>query len=314
MPVGPDDFAITFPGTVTVQPNAPVGLVLATATLDTGARGYWSCDTHGALAQTGVGVASTSGTYVDTYTIGGNPMVVYSTNVPGVGYGLSFTMYNTGCGGWVSFPINVVPNGYSWTACRTMGVFNIGVKIEISLVKTGPITAGLLAPGPIGKSNVYDDGAVLTDGAGMFLFHLAGSVQINDGSGTCSFTVPDTDLGTYTAASFTGSTTKPWSDAIKVKIVSCSPGIDNIHMKFLGTPDANNSNYFAPISTSGNVTGIAIQLANSFMAPAIPGGTLDWSRSVVGDSYNLRARFVQTLGNVTAGVVKTPITIQFTYN
>lgn len=140
-------------------------------------------------------------------------------------------------------------------------------------------------------------------------FNLTGEIT----QGTCSFTIPDGGLGTYAASSFTGSTTTNWSDPIAIQAVSCSPDIQNIRMTFSGTPDTSNSNYFAPVSTSGNVTGVAIQLASLYETAITPGGSLNWSLGALGNSYTIKGRFVQTKPSVTPGVVKTPITVQFTY-
>jgi type 1 fimbria pilin len=140
-------------------------------------------------------------------------------------------------------------------------------------------------------------------------FNLTGNIT----QGTCSFTIPDRDLGTYAASSFTGSTTTAWSNPIAIRAVSCTSDIQNIRMTFSGTPDAINSNYFAPMSTSGNVTGVAIQLASLYEAPITPGGSMNWSLGAIGTTYTIKARFVQTQPSVTPGVVSTPITVQFTY-
>lgn len=131
--------------------------------------------------------------------------------------------------------------------------------------------------------------------------------------GTCSFTVNDVDLGTYEATTFTGSTQTPWT-SVTINRGSCTPDISTIHMTFSGTADSNNPAYFAVASSSGNVTGVGIETSNMNNQYITPNTTvLDWPISI-GPSYSLQAHLVQTRPSVTAGTIKTPITIQFTYN
>lgn len=130
--------------------------------------------------------------------------------------------------------------------------------------------------------------------------------------GTCSFSVPSVDLGTYQATAFTGSTTTAWRQ-VTVTSSNCTTDITNIHMRFSGVADGNNSNYFAVRNTTAS--GVAIELVNGSSQRVVPNvTTFDWSRASIGASYNLFARFVQTRPTLTAGTVSTPITIQFTYN
>lgn len=138
--------------------------------------------------------------------------------------------------------------------------------------------------------------------------HFTGRFQ----SGTCSFTVPNVDLGNYQATTFTGSTTTSWRQ-ITVTSSNCTSDITNIHMRFGGTADSNNGAYFAVRNTT--VSGLAIEVVNGSSQRVIPNvTTLTWSRAGIGLSYNLFARFVQTRPTITAGSVTTPITISFTYN
>lgn len=130
--------------------------------------------------------------------------------------------------------------------------------------------------------------------------------------GTCNFSISNVDLGSYEGNSFTGSTTTPWR-RVTVTSSNCTTDITNIHMRFSGVADSNNSNYFAVRNTTAS--GVAIEMINGASQRVIPNvTTFDWSRAAIGASYNLSARFVQTRPTLTAGTVSTPITIQFTYN
>lgn len=130
--------------------------------------------------------------------------------------------------------------------------------------------------------------------------------------GTCNFSVPNVDLGSYQSNTFTGATVTPWRTVV-VTSSNCSTDITTIHMRFSGTADSNNSNYFAIRNTTAS--GVAIELVNGGLRRVVPNvTTFDWSRAGIGVSYNLFARFVQTRPTLTAGSVSTPITITFTYN
>lgn len=130
-------------------------------------------------------------------------------------------------------------------------------------------------------------------------------------SGTCNFSVPNADLGSYQATSFTGSTSTPWR-TVTITSSNCTSDITNIHMRFSGVADSNNSNYFAVRNTTA--TGVAIELNNGGLRVVPNVTTLNWSRAVTGVSYSVLARFVQTRPTLTSGTVSTPITINFTYN
>lgn len=133
---------------------------------------------------------------------------------------------------------------------------------------------------------------------------------------TCAFSIADVNLGTYAAAKFTGSYSSP-PTTVAIKASNCTPDISIVHMKFLGTTDPKNSNLFKAVSTSGNVTGVGIQIQDGRAPPnvAIPNtAVIDWPISTVGLTFNVYAFFQQTASPVTPGVVKTPITVQFTYN
>lgn len=130
--------------------------------------------------------------------------------------------------------------------------------------------------------------------------------------GTCSFSIPNVDLGSYQSSTFTGSTVTAWR-TVAVNSFNCSTDITTIHMSFSGVADSNNSNYFAVRNTTAS--GVAIELVNGSTQRVVPNVTsFNWSRAGIGVTYNLRARFVQTRPTLTAGSVSTPITINFTYN
>ena len=129
--------------------------------------------------------------------------------------------------------------------------------------------------------------------------------------GTCNFAVPNVDLGSYQASSFTGSTSTP-SRTVTITSSNCTTDITNIHMRFSGVADSDNNSYFAVRNTTAS--GVAIELNNGGTRIVPNVTTLNWSRAATGVSYIIVARFVQTRPTLTSGTVSTPITINFTYN
>lgn len=130
-------------------------------------------------------------------------------------------------------------------------------------------------------------------------------------SSTCTFTVPEVELGTYAASTFTGSTQTP-EKTVSITRSGCTPDIVVAHMKFTGTPDSVNSQYFAAKSTNG-AAGVGISIRNGSNVQLQNNTSIDWQLPVIGNVYNVYARLSQT-GPVKPGAIKTPITIQFTYN
>ncbi|MBH1625602.1 fimbrial protein [Stenotrophomonas pavanii] len=132
-------------------------------------------------------------------------------------------------------------------------------------------------------------------------------------AGTCQLSVQDVDLGTFQATYFATSTQSP-AVAFVLERKNCSDDLRTLHVRFVGTADSSNASYFA-IPATGGVRGLAIRLQSAtgtLYAPNQP--AFDWPTS--GGSagqLDLGALLVRT-GNVTAGAIRTPITVQVTYN
>lgn len=132
--------------------------------------------------------------------------------------------------------------------------------------------------------------------------------------GTCAFAVTGADLGSYQAASFTGSTSTGWKP-VRITRSGCTSDITVVHFRANGVVSAENSQYFAARTAGGALSGIAIELSNLSSQRLVPNSTsLDWAGGTGTAIYDLQARFVQTRASVSAGQVSTPITLQFTYN
>ena len=135
-------------------------------------------------------------------------------------------------------------------------------------------------------------------------FNLTGTIT----PGVCRFTVPDVDLGTYSATLFTGSyATAPVN--VPVTIQQCDPLVTAVHMTASGVADATDSTLFK------GVDGIGIELRSALgnlIRPA--GAVVNFTPVAGGGTYTFKAKFKQSAATVAAGTVTRPITINITYN
>lgn len=136
-------------------------------------------------------------------------------------------------------------------------------------------------------------------------FNLTGTIT----PGVCVFSANDVDLGTYSATLFTGSYTTNFVD-VPITSTRCDPLVTSIHMRVTGTADTANAALFR------GVTGIGVELrqktTNAAIVPA--GSTVNFNAVAGAATYFLEARFRQSAPTVAAGTVRSPVTIQFTYN
>lgn len=142
-------------------------------------------------------------------------------------------------------------------------------------------------------------------GAQTLSFNLTGNIL----PGVCRFSASDVDLGTFYATEFTSiGTTKAWVN-VPISSSGCDPLVTVIHMGISGTADVADANQFRGLA------GIGIELQSGVGTAIRPVGTnINFAAAGGAANYMLRARFRQTAAVVAAGNVRSPITIQVTYN
>lgn len=131
--------------------------------------------------------------------------------------------------------------------------------------------------------------------------------------GTCQLSVADADVGTFEAPYFATNAQSP-AVSFVLSRSSCASDLRVLHVRMAGTADASDPRYFA-IPSSGGVRGLAVWLytpSQQTLAPNQAG--FDWVTSgTPAAGHLLYARLVRT-GAVSAGILRTPVTVQVTYN
>lgn len=129
--------------------------------------------------------------------------------------------------------------------------------------------------------------------------------------GVCRFTVADVDLGTYYATDFTAvGTVKPFV-TVPIQSTGCDPLVTQLHFAVSGTADAASSAYFR------GITGIGVELQSVAGTAIQPSGTTINYNKLAGTgagSYPLQARLRQTAATVSAGAIRSAVTVVVTYN
>jgi len=133
--------------------------------------------------------------------------------------------------------------------------------------------------------------------------------------GTCQFSVADIDLGTFDAPFFDTRRESPAVPFV-LKRSNCTTDLRTLHVRFVGTADGTSADHFA-IPTAGGVRGLAVRIQSQLgelYAPNRP--AFDWQTN--GGAFGERAinaLLIRTGATaVTAGTIRTPITVQVTYN
>lgn len=127
---------------------------------------------------------------------------------------------------------------------------------------------------------------------------------------SCSFSVPDVELGSYTLSYFNAVRQSPW---VKFQITAsaCTTDVSTIHIAFTGnTAHPSNSQLYA----IANIPGLGVEVQNMSGANATPNvAVFDWSTGTSGLAYPMQAR-LSRVGTVTTGTIEVPVTVTFTYN
>ncbi|MGG7949498.1 fimbrial protein [Klebsiella aerogenes] len=272
-------------GNVTVQRDAPVGSVIATATTGAynGGNTIAGCDEPWTFRWELSKWSSLSSQ--------GNK--IYSTNVSGVG--IRMTAVVSG---------NVLPYDAAVKANNYATIPGDGIKAE--LIKTGDIAGGTLDTGVLGRSSV----------AGQFYIAnvtLNGTNTIKSESCTVTTNPVNVSMGDHDKNEFSGvGTTTGW---VNFDIgLTCDIGA-RINVRIDAAADESAGAQGVMQLDSGGASGVGIQLHYRPDDAVVQYGQerFYW-QSVYGDDIvQLKARYYQTAGTITPGAANATATFTLTY-
>lgn len=271
--------------TITIDPNAPVGTVLAST-------GQFSPSTISEINCTGnntkIGVVNLVGSQPAT------TQTIFPTAVAGVGYRITHPDTSS----------YLTPYGGDTIAS---GAYEMSVTSGLELVKTGTIANGtVISAGTLGYWR-YDNNLRTEN------FILSRSVTLT--YPTCSVTNKTINvvLPTVSNTAFNGIGTTAGATAFNIAL-NCSNG-DTLAIEFNTSNQSSAANsVIANATGGGRAKNIGVQLLNQTFVPVTFGAT-----SVVGITpdgpLNLTyyARYYQTANAPTAGTVSTTATFTLTY-
>ncbi|KPA99480.1 fimbrial protein [Pseudomonas asplenii] len=221
----------TFPSTITVPVNLPVGGLIARAALSTPYPSGISQCTTSVLQQT-IG-RYTAADWVNL----GNGISVYRTNVPGVGVRIhslmdSGTPYTTSL---QSSTTTLPPRSYN----------HFLTSMEAQFYKTGNVSTGTVPAGNLHQNN--------WDGRLISTILLHNSVQFVAQSPTCDLAVGDVNrtinLDKIQLSNFTGNSAGKYNFEISANCNNAS----SVTFRFTGTPANGDSYRFANTGTAPGV-------------------------------------------------------------
>lgn len=283
------------------NPNVPVGSIIYSQTVLTG-----TIATTGFTCPGGIGVIFWRG----TTSASAGPYNAYSTPINGIGLRFQHSYNNK------FFPFQGEDLGQA-----TRGVLN-SHTVTVSLVKTGPITAGGTISGEIaGVFAQYNTSQIAS-------FRLNSSVQIKPMVPTCRVSTPaiKVPLGKVHPSTFTGVGT--YSPAQNFNIgLTCSGGtggtVTRVYTTLTDQTNPGNRSNTLPLISSGlTATGVGIQILNGSTPISygpdsrVANNPNQWMVGTQGNgsfTIPLSVRYVQTSPSVTPGTANGAATFTMSY-
>lgn len=231
---------------------------------------------------------------------------IYSTNVKGVGYALTYGEW------WPGGTMGCGRAGFPGKGYTTAGII-LWNYYSAALVVTGPVDAGQLSTGHYGK---------VTVSAGQ---NFSGTVMGYIDIGTTAITSSGCDLdsrdiqvrfGDIPASKFTG--VGPTAETKSFDIALTCPANANISVALDGVQNADTSVPGVLALTNANGTGVATGLGVQILYQNTPlafnsGIVLKTVNRNVKETFPFTARYYQTKGMVTPGDANATATLNISY-
>jgi major type 1 subunit fimbrin (pilin) len=311
---------VTMPASVTVPRDAVNGTLL-TPWVQSAANNYLSCtvtnwsvgpDIRSLLTDSGQTVMGPNGV---TYR-------VWNTNVTGVGVAIGYQQYS--CDAWTVWQAASSAVRISVCGGLTVGTIAVvgGVRLELALVKTGPITPGVTSNAPVaeaGWTSAYPTppNTPRIHHSDILKTFTLTPTTINVAA--CETPNVSVNMGKHMRAQFSGVGYTTPTVAFDVNINACPAGsLTTIQYQFIpvnAVIDANNG--LLALDSNATATGIALQLKDGSDAPLkfnTPYTLAGYSKAA-GGSYKvpLKAAYRQTAATVTPGSANAALTFTMTY-
>jgi major type 1 subunit fimbrin (pilin) len=328
---------IPMPVSLNLPNNAAVGTIL-TNVVTTPATNFYTCNatSTGGPGPIGVGFETVGLTKATgqfgvplVVQVNGMQLTVYNTNTPGVGIAIGIRPILGGCPALSTFldlgTFNAVfPSPWLGQICATLGNPILdGAQIEAVLVKTGPISPGIVGGGVILQAASFNESSVGQvqvqpgpNAPGLISFSLSPTTAPVRACTTPNVTVSmgvSNKLSTFKGV---GTTTPPV--AFNLAITNCSPGVATIQYQFTAPSGvAIAAKGVLALTSASLARGIGLQVTDSSGVPLKFDGTVYSVSGVNGasTSYNvpLKAAYYQTGTPLVAGSANAVMTFTMTY-
>lgn len=276
-------------GTINVQRDLAVGTVLATVKTPPGdpSTKFIFCNAQG----------WTSNNMVYGGGIATSVPNVYATNVPGVG--IRASLYGV-------YPYNS-PSTTSWWPAET--TFLNSVPSTVELVKTGPVTSGMLNPGQVGVTFTNDDQSKIAYDISITQSKII-AIQCAISNPNINIHLDDV-LGSNLKSP--GTVAKPRDFDIGLQ---CDPDA-RINVMLTGVKNTDTSAVgVLQLSNAGNAnvaTGVGIQILYGNTPVEINKNMVLKTSAGGQETFTFRAQYYQTKSTVTTGSANATATLEITY-
>ncbi|MDR5833240.1 fimbrial protein [Caballeronia sp. LZ034LL] len=304
------DASVSFPATISVPANAPVGTVIATVSGPIP-------NTAGATYSDNCGNGGTVFWQLITGPV--QPNRTGSTSVPGIGYTSSIS------GGGLSgtATMDTAIDGPSLPNNSGANYFPSQVMVTVKLVVTGPVKAGVLSLNPTGPGSPNVVGYFYVGMNGRYAFRVitpSGATSIT--ARGCSITTPSVGvtLPSVSPSSLSGSGAVAGNTSFALGL-NCSAGT-RVNLTLTDATTPSNTSNVLTLGSGSTASGVGMQILNGTTPIAYgpdssaAGNNNQWSAGTANGgpmTIPLNVRYIRTANPITPGKVAGLATFTMSY-
>ena len=282
-----DTLTLNLPATITVPDSLPVGSVITRQSFNGSAPGF---NTFCLLATRWI-----NGRYPNNHNQGLHP-----TEVPGIGVAIRMTTHN---GGNNVYTLHNIPQD------TFSGPVSSFTSAEATFYKIGPVTTGIVPPGPFFEQKWLKTSST-------FRLQLGNAVRFIRPVATCDLLTGDVNR-TITFAPIRASDLRDadFAGLLHFALTANCTNATNVTFRFSGSPAPGNSTLFA---NKGSAPGVALwmgSIINGHQQTISPNANNVRTVVVAGNRaiLPLRAAYHKN-GKVGTGTLNSTATVNITYN